>query len=272
MRGKLIYILLFVISSAVAQDARSILQEMNKQISQIKRVSYEFYNQERIDGKLLEARQLVVMQNSPLSIYALMQGPKKGSEILFKKGVNGDQVLFSPNGNFPYVNMNLDPLGSTIRDNNHHTIFELGYGHFKTILSKSLIEDDVKCKVVNETIFDGHEVYVITVDMPYEVNTIKNLGSQKVREYAQLNGLNEYKIMELNDLDFGEVLTVGKSYRLPNHYAKTIEIVVGKALHLPLSIKVYDERGLYEKYVFKNVKINEKVDAEKLNVKNLGKA
>jgi outer membrane lipoprotein-sorting protein len=68
---------------------------------------------------------------------------------------------------------------------------------------------------------------------------------------------SDFKIRYMNDLSsyFGTIKE-GKKLLIPVPYANKAIVYIDKRSALPLSIKIYDEEGLFESYDFTNVAIN----------------
>ncbi len=60
-----------------------------------------------------------------------------GPEVLWIAGANNGNAIVNP-GTFPYITLNLDPMGSIMRKNQHHTINELGMEYVGEILKDGI--------------------------------------------------------------------------------------------------------------------------------------
>ena len=62
--------------------------------------------------------------------------------------------------------------------------------------------------------------------------------------------------MEKNNLGYGAKVNKGTVIKIPNAFAKKVEIYIDKENNLPIYQIVHDEKGVFEKFEFKNLKIN----------------
>ena len=99
-----------------------------------------------------------------------------------------------------------------------------------------------------------------------KVDRVENLTAIADRLYV-----NDYMLSELNDIDLWDELKVRAILKVPNAYAKKIELYIDKANGLPLSQVVYDEIGVYEKYDFSDLKINISIPEKRFESEMLGK-
>ena len=85
--------------------------------------------------------------------------------------------------------------------------------------------------------------------------------NESPREIAQKLNLNEYKIFELNPhIHKYQPLESGEKIRLPNCYARRIEITVDSQNFLPVRQKIYDDLGLFEVYEFIGLELNPEIE------------
>lgn len=228
---------------------------------EISALSYTMKKQERIKKSMPSQVTEVKMTENPFQLYLKQQSPQKGLEVLFVKGANGNKALVNTNG-FPWVNVNLDPMGSTMRENQHHTIFESGYEYIMSILEhltakyhKELEHLVAKSGPVE---WDGHTCWVITFENPhfrYAPYVVKQ--GENILTIAKEHKLSEHMILEKNNLSDYHV-PAGKTLTVPNDYSPKLELYVDQQRFIPLVMKVYDDAGLYEYYEYTDVVINPK--------------
>ena len=65
--------------------------------------------------------------------------------------------------------------------------------------------------------------------------------------------ISEYKIKELNDI--GDEVKPGQVIKIPSSYAKKTTLYIDKTNYLPIYHKMEDEKGIYEIYEFKSLKL-----------------
>ena len=82
------------------------------------------------------------------------------------------------------------------------------------------------------------------------------LGEDLISIAKKLN-ISEYAIMELNEeVDFYDDVDPGQELRIPSSYAKKMVLYIDQLYMLPLVIKVYDGKGLFEQYAYKKFVLN----------------
>jgi outer membrane lipoprotein-sorting protein len=239
-----------------------IVKDMFVKARQITSLKYKMKKQERFDGKMQTQVTAVKVKYNPLSVYLRQESPKAGQEVLYVKGKNNNNALVNTNG-FPWVNLNLDPMGSLARENQHHTLYESGYAHLMSILEHltSKYNKDIESMISNSATltWDGHACWVIEFSNPnfsYYQYTVKQ--GETILTIAERDKLSEYMILEMNkkkvssytDVSAGQIITV------PNDYSPKMELYVDKTTNIPLVMKIYDDKGMYEFYEYFNVEIN----------------
>ena len=242
--------------------AYQIVKEMFLKSKQINSLKYTMTKEERFNGKMITQTTAVKVKYNPLNVYLRQSSPKEGQEVLYVQGKNNNQALVNTNG-FPWVNLNLNPMGSTARENQHHTLYDSGYLHLMSILEHitSKYNKEVESMIVNKgsVNWDGHACWIIELTNPnfkYYQYTVKE--GETILTIAEKNKLSEYMILELNkkkvssytDVYAGEVITV------PNDYSPKMELYIDKVNYIPLVMKIYDDKGVYEHYEYYNVEIN----------------
>ena len=256
-------LLLFSFLSA-PPSCKEILENTILTVEKIQTLKFHLKCNERIKGKLVATESQVKLNTSPRKIYIYLKGP----ELLWIAGKNNENALINPNG-FPYVNINLDPMGSLLRDNQHHTINEIGFNYFASIIKYSMqitgdkFDDYFKCG--GTTIWDNHDCYFITAEYPdfkfvdYTVQkgeTLTTIAKKlKVSDYMLLE-INSPKVSNYHDVKANQKIKV------PNVYGKKMIIYIDKELFIPRIIKVYDEKGLFESYEYHDLQLNPKINEE----------
>ena len=104
--------------------ARELIFKMIKSILKITERGKKGYNYYESSVKL---------NRSPRKIYVYI----KGIELIWVNGWNGNKAYVKPNS-FPYINLSLDPLGSLMRQDQHHTLNEMGFDYFSSISTSFL--------------------------------------------------------------------------------------------------------------------------------------
>ena len=262
-----LFVTSILFTSAVYSDIMDpspyqIVKEMFVKSKKIISLKYTMKKQERFNGKMETQLTAVKIKYNPLCVYLRQESPKVGQEVLYLQGKNNNNALVNTNG-FPWVNLNLDPMGSLARENQHHTLYESGYEHLMSILEHlvSKYNKEVESMVSNagSINWDGHECWVIGLTNPhfsYYQYTVKK--GETILTIAERDKLSEYMILEINkkkvssytDISAGQIITI------PNDYSPKMELYIDKATNIPSVMKIYDDKGIYEYYEYYNVEIN----------------
>lgn len=253
-------ILFFGFSNRVEEDVILKLKEVFLTNREIKTMQYTFHKKERINGVLVESLTFIKLQKKPHKVYLRELFPNGGLEVLFPHPAEDGSALINPNG-FPWFNVKLDPMGDIMRNDQHHTLYELGFDYMVSIMEflsfkyKEELNDYTTWQGI--TLFDGNTCDIIVMESPkfeylkYAVSRGETLGS-----IAKKYRLSEYMLQEKN-LHIGvDDLTEGDIISIPSDYAAKLILFVDNTRHIPLKLEIHDELGLFELYEFKNVEIN----------------
>jgi hypothetical protein len=223
--------------------------------NKVNTISYKIANCERINGELKCGSQNVIMQKSPFNCRITFLTPKKGDQVVFNEN-SSKEATYIPIG-FPYIDLSLDPMGSMMREDNHHTIFELGYTFFSDLIGYYYS--------VKQESFSLTDVNSSTVKLTSQISDFKYVKyavtkSESVRDFAKRKMISEHHIYEKNNEK--RRLKKGETIFIPINYYKKIEIEVSKNTHLPNKITVYDDKGVFEKYTFSNVNMSPVINSK----------
>jgi hypothetical protein len=241
-----------------------ILNKTLAAVDNIKTLKFRLKFSERIKGKLRNSESHIKLSRNPTQAYLFLNGP----ELLWLEGKNDNNALVNPAG-FPYMNLNLDPMGSLMRENQHHTVKEVGYDYFAELIRNAIKiagdNFDSYFKCLGEIEWDDHNCYFITGENPdfkYESYTVKKgetlitiARAKHLSEYMLLE-LNEKKVSHYNDVKAGQVIIT------PNFYGSKLILYIDKELLVPRVIKVYDDKGLFESYEYHDLQVNPKIADE----------
>lgn len=233
-------------------------------IENIKTVKFHLKFSERIKGKLRNSESYIKLSRNPIKAYLFLNGP----ELLWLDGKNNGNALVNPRG-FPYMNLNLDPMGSIMRENQHHTVKEVGYDYFGELIRNAVkvagedFNSYFKCQ--GEIEWENHMCYLITADYPefkYENYTVKK--GETIIDIAREKHLSEYMILELNGKKESHYEDVKENQviKIPNFYGKKLILYIDKDLLVPRVIKVYDDKGLFESYEYHDLLVNTRIPEE----------
>src|ERR1051325_2234388 len=149
-----------------APTCKEILENTLASIDKIKTLKVHLKCMERVKGKLVSTESQIKLNISPRKLYIFLKGP----ELLWVEGQNNGDVLVNPDG-FPFMNLNLDPMGNIMREHQHHTIHEAGFDYFAGIIKNSITiagnKFDEYFKYGGTLTWDSHECYLITAEYPY---------------------------------------------------------------------------------------------------------
>jgi len=278
MKSLLSFVLVALVCSAAntpnnfSIESNAVMSQMLLAARSVKSARFTLENTERIEKALLTGKQSVTIQVQPFKCYVKLIAPKKGAELLYVSGENDNQAIYEPNG-MPYVQMKLDPKGWLLRQNNHHTIYELGFGYLSGILQHYMTSQPKAFKVLEKVNWNGntgHRVEINFTDFGYYNYTVQK--GENVESIANKKFLSKYLIIEKNKSISGfEPIKEGTVIKLPTHYAKRIELFVDERTNLPLHQKIYDDQGLFEQYIYTQVEINPEIRSSVFSVTNLGK-
>lgn len=256
--------LLLTAYSTAPPSCKEILQGMIASAEKIQSLKFHLKCSERIKGKLVFTESQVKLNVSPRKIYIYLKGP----ELLWLEGKNNGSALVNPYG-FPYMNLNLDPMGILMRTNQHHTIHEIGFTYFAGLIKEAIVfageKFDEYFKYGGILMWEGHECYLITAEYPdfkyldYTVQKGENLVS-----IARKLRLSEYMLLELNADKINNYQDVKPNQKIKVHnvYAAKMILYIDKEFLVPRVMKVYDEKGLFESYEYHDLQMNPKIAEE----------
>ncbi len=231
-------------------------------VSEVKTLKYNLKLIERTEKKFNFFGSSVKLNRIPRKLYL----NANGIEVLYIDGKHSGDALVNPNA-FPYINLYLDPYGSLMRQDQHHTINEIGFDYFGSVIEASAKK--VGDKFDHFFILDGEEtvnnracykVIIHNNDFGYVDYTVKkgenlmSIGRKLyVSEYMVL-AANKPKVDDYKDVKEGQVIKV------PNAYAKNVLLYIDKINFLPIGVRVFDDKGLFEQYDYYNLQLNPKFE------------
>lgn len=247
----------------------TIINKVLESIDQLNKVTYKLKNSERVNGKILSGEQVVKCQRSPYKCYIEMLSPNKGALLSYKTGENNNKAIYKPNS-FPYMAINLDPMGALIRKNNHHTIYELDFKPVATIIKSAVTNKSYTIKLKEAVSWDNTMCYHINFEaLNKGFSNYKVLNSNEtLRTIAKKLLLNEYRIIELNPTvnSFEDRLLVNQLIKVPISYVNTIDLYISKNNFLPVYQSFKDEKGVFEEYEYRNVVINPEFNKNEFDI------
>lgn len=231
-----------------------------KAIENAKTMSYSLEMKERIHGKMQFDHYTVKLQVKPFKVYTYSYAPNPGAEALYIEGANNNKVLVKPNS-FPYVNLNLNPMSMILRKNHQFYILQSGFMYTHNVLMQSYItrkEEFLKClKLDKDVYWDSKNCYQLILDYQYFtwINYTVKKG-ETLTTIAERNYINDYMILERNNLKSFEDVKAGQVIKIPNVFCKKYVMYIDKITLLPLVQIIYDDKGLYCHIEYHNFKLN----------------
>lgn len=244
---------------------KEIIIKMLKSIHDAERFKYNLKITERGKKGMNHYESAVKLNRNPRKIYLYI----KGIELLWVAGWNNNKAYVKPNS-FPYFNLSLDPLGSLMRQDQHHNLNDMGFDYFGSIvgyMAKKVGNNfDEYFKLESKEYYNNRSCYKIIInnkDFAYETYTVAE--NESITSIARKLNISEYMILEVNPKlnDYFDILKVGQKLKVPNAYAKDVTLYIDQLYFLPIGVKVSDDRGLYEQYDYFFLQVNPKIeDAE----------
>ncbi len=231
---------------------------MTKSVTDVKTLKYDLKLVERIETKYNYFGSSVKLNRKPRKLYL----NAKGIEVLWVEGKHDGDALVNPNS-FPYINLYLDPSGSLMRQDQHHTVNEAGFDYFGAIIDANVKKTGDKFDQYfipdGEEIINGRSCYkVIINNKDFAAVNYTVLKGENLITIARKLFIGEYMILSLNKdkVDDYKDVKAGQVIKVPNAYAKYVLLYIDKQNFLPIGVRVYDDKGLYEQYDYFNVQVN----------------
>lgn len=265
---------IFVSSSLFSQNnslKREIIAKVIDSINAHNQLEFEMFRSERNEkNEFVDGKFYAKMNNNPFKIYVKNEKPKKGAEILYVEGENDNKVLLNTNS-FPYVSLSLNSENSLLLSGGHHYIKEAGFGKISKILSFDMEEfqDNFLNKISYEGIYNWNNKKCYKIRIEYEDYQPINYYAKKgetLYEICENKLINIAKIKELNPgLDISKKLLGNQKIIITNHHFKILVLFIDLENYFPIYQLVYDEDGLYEKYIYTKLVINKLIKNEEFN-------
>lgn len=253
-------------TAAANLTSRDIMISMLNAIDNVKTLQYNFKSYERLmGGKEFYTDMDMKVNVSPMKVYGFTKSdPNKGVEVLYVQGMWENKALVNPGNWLP--NVKLSPFGSKMRENQHHTILDSGFGLLGNIIKNAMKRADVEMpgkfdsffRYEGEITWQGRECYKITIDDPtftYVDYTVQT--GDDIDKIALRNNICGYLIIEKNPaVKDWDGLKPGMKIKIPSSYAKKTLLYIDKQHYLPIVQIMHDEVGQFEKYEFHGLKVN----------------
>jgi outer membrane lipoprotein-sorting protein len=270
MHKSILFIFIFISHLSLGQvnSIKEIVQRMNKANASLQSAKFTIYGEERLkNGKMMITERLVKLKVKPKQVYFYSVQPDPGMEVIWRDGVDENKMLISP-ASFPYMTFSLKHTSDLARKNTHHAISDMGFeyvvgliNHYVNAMGEKIfnsisIEDTVK--------WQGHSCIHIVIDFKdFRSTGYKVQKGENVSDIAAKLHVNDYMILSLNTSinDFDDVRT-GQFILVPTMYGSRIEFFIDRISWLPVKQVIYDAKGMYERYEFRDLLINPPLKAE----------
>lgn len=247
-----------LLSQSKEYTCRDIVEKSLHSIREVKGLKYHLKITERGRKGFNFYESSVKFNKNPRLIYLYI----KGIEVLWLQGQNNGKALVKP-GTYAFFNLNLDPMGDLMRQDQHHTLNEMGYDYFANIITnimKKLGNNfDQVFKLVGEERVNNRPCYKIEIDNTDFKYVDYTIGEgESITSIARKFNIAEYMILEKNPKfkDYFDVLKKGQVIKIPNWYCRSVVLFIDKLYFLPISIKVLDDKGLFEEYNYHFLQVN----------------
>lgn len=241
---------------------KELLVKMVHSIKDVQGLKYSLKITERGKKGYNHYESSVKLNRKPRKLYIYI----KGIEVLWTTGTNNGKAYVKPNS-FPYINLSLDPMGNLMRQDQHHTINEMGFDYFGGIIEYCILKFGDKLeqsvKFEGEEKYNNRMCYKVTINNKDFAQTTYTVGaSENITSIARKLFVSEYMIVEMNPKlkDYFDLLTPGQVIKVPNWYAKTVVMYIDKFYHLPIGVQVYDDKSLFEEYNYFFLQVNPKFE------------
>jgi outer membrane lipoprotein-sorting protein len=234
-----------------------------------KTVSFTFNQMERYDGEQLESTSDLKITHNPLRVYMKFVKGSPAKELLYNSTVS-TKAKINPGKLIPTISMK--PLSDQMRKKQHHTLLEAGYSYMMVCFINILKGNNSKRNKLNylgEIKFQNADCFKLTFlenSFGYYDYTIKN--GETLHSVAKQKAISEYLILEKNrNFDISDYKE-GKTFKIPNVYASKGVLIIDKATMLPRYIELSDDKGVFERYTYSNIKVNPKFTEEDFSEEN----
>ncbi|MGI4744035.1 MAG: LysM peptidoglycan-binding domain-containing protein [Janthinobacterium lividum] len=241
-------------------STQQLIGRLSTAVQSLKTLRCVVDGQERIGKNYVPGRTVMKITFEPLRVYLKNQ---KGVEVLYVTGQNNNEAWVYP-GAFPYITLSLNPNGSLMRKDQHHTTLQAGFGTIADLLGNA--DGQVErvftrsFRYAGDTVLQGKAARILRSDYPqFRYVSYKVGRGETIAAVAAHFGCGEYRILERNNLASDDKLTEGQILQVPNSYGRRTILVINSQTYLPISVTVHDDHGLYEKYTFLNVVPNQAI-------------
>lgn len=252
----------FWVNSVYTQklDAKTLVHKMIDAIETTPYFQCDFHSEERFVDRNHQNQLQLKVSVKPKKFYLKAIFPNEGAEILYNPKLFKNKVYINPNM-FLVPNLKLKPTHSVLLDNQHHLINNIGFDFFKDVVKNAIERADDQFDTVftvKKTVeWNNTTCYVLVINDPTAgVETYAVQKDENIFDIAFKLKISEYSIIELNEKvdDFWDVKP-GMSITVPTSYSPKATIYIDTHNFLPVYQLMEDDKGLFERYEFRNLKI-----------------
>ncbi|MDA8979981.1 DUF1571 domain-containing protein [Chitinophagales bacterium] len=242
-----------------AQTAESVVNQMLSALDAGKTYEYTMVQEERIDGKIHRNKIFTKIQETPKKVFIdNVEGANEGVQVLYVSGERDNKALVNK-----MFGIKLSPFNSLIRKNQHHTILESGFGlligSIRDAKKRAQAQNafDQVFQLAGSVTFEGKSCYkLILTDPTFTYESYTKQDGESLYSIAMKKKVCEQLIVEKNGLGgFGSGKS-GQTIQIPSSYAKKTILYIDKSNMHPIYQEMYDEKGMFEKYTFYDLKVN----------------
>jgi hypothetical protein len=224
-----------------------------------KTYEYTMVQEERIDGKIHRNKIFTKIQETPKKVFIdNVEGANEGVQVLYVSGERDNKALVNK-----MFGIKLSPFNSLIRKNQHHTILESGFGlligSIRDAKKRAQAQNafDQVFQLAGSVTFEGKSCYkLILTDPTFTCESYTMQDGESLYSIAMKKKVCEQLIVEKNNLGgFGSGKS-GQTIQIPSSYAKKTILYIDKSNMHPIYQEMYDEKGMFEKYTFYDLKVN----------------
>ncbi|MBN2487278.1 MAG: DUF1571 domain-containing protein [Bacteroidales bacterium] len=270
----LAYFLIFsAFSPSDHNQAVELLKKLSLNTRQVHSVEMSIQIKERINGDFKTLKSDFKIVSSPFKIYIKEEFPRKGLEVLYVEGQNNGKAWVRPNS-FPWTTLSLHPLGNTMRDGQHHSIFKSGFSFFIDIFVH--LQQKYSDELNNMLEYNGLVRYNNTIchkitftNRHFGYKSYVTSEGDNLEKLSYKLKVNDYMIKELNaNIHSFDKLDKGLKIVVPNDYGASFIVYIDEKTNLLAGVKVFDDKGLWEEYTYSAIKVNPRFTDKDFNTEN----
>lgn len=254
---------------------RHIIDQMTSAIKAQNQLTFIMQKKER-DIKSSETERYITgklyakLNVDPFKMYIKSYYPSPGAEILYKDGWNDNEALVNPNA-FPYFSFSFRPEHYLLLAGGHHCLKEAGFKllckmieHYKKVFENKVYE---LIEYNGVYLWNKRRCYKLTIRFPdYKVLNYECKRGDNLYKIAERLLINVGKLRELNPrIKDTEYLKENQQIKATNFYAEKIILYIDIEKKFPILQEIYDKKGLYEKFMYLTLDINNPISNEEFN-------